>query len=219
MISPPDVCAALPITDNPAVLIVDDDPTHLYVLSSILMENRPLLLIETCHSSRLAAQKLAEGHFDAAITDLTMPELSGWDILAHAGESRPCTPVLLMTGHTTPSIVKRAFSEGFFDFIGKPIDREGLISSVNLAIKTHRLRRRIAERRVYVAQLREVLDRRWIGPPSVMAEATVEQTASVKRRIEAAMQQSEKAIERTERSLRRSEDLVRQRAWQRLQSP
>jgi DNA-binding NtrC family response regulator len=201
------------------VLIVDDDPTHLYILSSILMRNRPLLLIETCHSSRLAAQKLAEGHFDVAITDLAMPELSGWDILARVGESRPCTPVLLMTGQTTPSIVKSAFSQGVFDFIGKPIDRERLISSVNLAIKTHRLRRRIAERRVYIAQIREVLHRRWINPPSVVADPTVEQAASVKRRMEAAMQQSEKAIERTERILRRGQALVRQRAWQRLQSP
>jgi DNA-binding NtrC family response regulator len=211
------------MTDNPTVLIVDDDPPLLHVLSSILMRNRSLLVIETCDSSRRAAQKLAEAHFDAVITDLVMPELSGWDILAHVAASRPCTPILLMTGQTTASIVERAFSRGVFDFFGKPIEWEGLISSVNLAIKTHRLRRRIAERRLYVAQLREVLHRRWTNPPSGMAEATVEQArslvgASSKRRVEAAVQQSEKAIERTERILRRSQDLVRQRARQRLQS-
>jgi FixJ family two-component response regulator len=46
-------------------------------------------------------------------------------------------------------VVEQAFRYGAFDFVPKPLDRDRLIWSVNLAIKTHRLRRRIEERRVY----------------------------------------------------------------------
>ena len=81
-------------------------------------------------------------------------------MLARVRETLPCTPLLLMTGAKESTLAERAFEQGPFDFVGKPIDLEGLMWSVTLAIKTHRLHRRMAERQVRLAQLREVLHRR-----------------------------------------------------------
>ena len=218
-----DICTALGVTAKPAVLIVDDEVPVLQVLSSIFMRKRPTLVVETCPSARVAAQRLAEGHYDTVITDLAMPELSGWEMLARVRETRPCTPLLVMTGTKESAVAERAFEQGAFDFIGKPIDWEGLMWSVTLAVKTHRLRRRMAERQVRLAQLREVLHRRWTPSHAVRADATEEHSGALVgacfiRRIEAAVQPCEKAIERIERILGRNEDAVRRRARQRLLS-
>ena len=112
-----------------------------------------------------------------------------------------------------------ASSYGAFDFVPKPLDRDRLIWSLDLAIKSHRLRRRIEERRVYVMQLREVMNRRWEMPLSIQAASAVEPSRSLMGasfdRIEAAVKQSENVIERAERMLRRRQDQIRYEAWQR----
>jgi DNA-binding NtrC family response regulator len=222
MTSPYTVCASVPLSAHPAVLVIDDDPTTLQVLPSILMHSMPHVLVETCESPRVAAAKLAEGHYHAAITDLVMPDLDGFSVLAYALAARPCTPILLCTGKKDIVLAERAFSQGAFDFVPKPLNRDWLIWSLNLAIKTHRLRRRIEERRVYVTQLREVLTRRWEKPLSVQAAHAVESSPSLTGasfdRAEAAVRQSEKLIERAERLLHRRQDQVRHDARRRLQS-
>jgi hypothetical protein len=123
-----------------------------------------------------------------------------------------------MTGKKESTLAERAFEQGAFDFVGKPIDLKGLMWSVTLAIKTDRLRRRMAERQVRLAQLPEVLHRRWTHPHAVRPEATEEHSgalvgASFIRRIEAAVQPCKKAIERLQRILGRNEDAVRRPTW------
>lgn len=216
------VCASVPVAAHPAVLVIDDDPATLQVLPSILMHSMPHVLVETSESPRVAAAKLANGHYDAAITDLVMPDLDGFGILRYVLEARPCTPVLLTTGKKDLELAERAFRHGAFDFVPKALDRERLIWSLDLAIKTHRLRRRIEERRVDVTQLREVMNRRWDNPFSLQAAHAVKPSRSLMGasfdRIEASVRQSENVIERAERMLRRRQDQIQHDAWRRLQS-
>src|SRR5687768_5645224 len=216
------VCASVPLSAHPAVLVIDDDPATLKVLPSILMHSMPHVLVEACESPRVAATKLADGHYDAAITDLVMPDLDGFGILRYVLEARPCTPILLSTGKKDVELAERAFSQGAFDFVPKPLDRDRLLWSLDLAIKTHRLRRRIEERRVYVMQLREVMNRRWEMPLSIQAANAVESSRSLMGasfgRIKASVRQSENVIERAERMLRRRQDQIQQDARRRLQS-
>ena len=117
-------------------------------------------------------------------------------------------------------LAERAFSQGAFDFVPKPLDRDRLIWSLDLAIKTHRLRRRIEERRVYATQLREVMTRRWEKPLSLQAANAVEPSRSLMGAsfdlMDAAVRQSEKVIGRAERLLRRRQDQVRHDARHRL---
>jgi DNA-binding NtrC family response regulator len=214
------VCASVPLAPHPAVLVVDDDPAFLHIVPATLMRSLPHVVVETCPSARLAVSKLAEGHYDAAITDLVMPELDGFGLLSHALEARPCTPIIFITGKKELELAERAFDQGAFDFVPKPLDRDRLIWSLDLAIKTHRLRRRIEERRVYVTQLREVMNRRWEKPLSIQAANAVEPSRSLMGasldRVEGAVKLSEKLIERAEQLLHRRQDQVRHDARHRL---
>ncbi|HKO19027.1 MAG TPA: response regulator [Acidobacteriaceae bacterium] len=216
------VCASVPLSHQPAVLVVDDDPTFLHLVPATLTRTLPHVMVETCPSAQLAATKLAEGHYDAAITDLSMPELDGFGVLSHALDARPCTPIIFITGKKELALAEQAFRQGAFDFVPKPLDRDRLRWSVDLAIQTHRLRRRIEERRVYLNQLREVMTRRWEKPLSVHTANAVEPSRSLMgapfERMEELVGRSERVIERAERLLRRRQAQVQHDARQRLQS-
>lgn len=217
---PLEVCVSLPVPQNPTVLIVDDDPLLLDVVPSILMRGLPHVSVETCQSSRLAAQKATHGHYDAAIVDLAMPELDGMDVLAHIRRGRPCTSLVLITGQKDIGLVDRAFNQGAFDFLGKPFNAQELVGSVDTAVRVHRMRRRVDERRLYVSQLRETLERRWTKPPSLISGVAIEHARSLMgaslAHIELAVKQTDQVIVRAERMLRRREDEVRQKARRRL---
>jgi len=213
---PGDVCTALPLSPSPVVLIIDDEPPVVNVLSSIIRHHQPTFSIEPCSSPRVALQKIIDGHYDAIVTDVIMPEFNGWQILERVRDTRPCTPVLFVTGTKQARIAARAFDHGAFNFLGKPIDRTGLVWSVTLAIKTHRLQRRMEMRRAYIEQLRESMNRGWDPPvsaPPVGAWKPFEGSmgASVAR-FEAAVKQYHKTKDRTQRLLRRSHELIRERS-------
>jgi DNA-binding NtrC family response regulator len=216
------LCSSLPAAPHPTVLFVDDDPMFLEVVPPILKHKLPHLSVETCASSRLAAQKGSEGHYDVAVIDLTMPELDGLEVLAHIRKRRPCTSVIFITGKKDRDIAEHVFGEGAYDFIGKPFDSQELIWSVDMAVRIHRLRRRVDERKVYLSQVREILDRRWTNAPSITTAAAIDESRSLMRAslesMEVAAKQTEAVIQRAERMLRRREEQTHRMARQRLQA-
>jgi YesN/AraC family two-component response regulator len=149
-----------------------------------------------------------------------MPEWDGLNVLSHVRQTRPCTSFVLITGHKDISIAERAFGGGAFDFLGKPFTSQDLVGSVDMAVRMHRLRRRIDERRIYLSQLRETLERRWTKRPSSIGSVAIDQSRSLMEasltHIEAAVKQTEQVIVRADRMLRRREEQVRQKAQQRL---
>jgi len=215
------LCSSLSTLPHPTVLFVDDDPVLLEIVPPILKHTLPHVSVETCPSSRLAAQKGAEGHYDAAVIDLTMPDLDGLEVLAHIRERRPCTSIVLITGRKEDDLAEQALKEGTFDFIGKPFNTQELTSSVDRAVRIHRFRRRLDERKVYLSQLRETLERRWTNAPSITTTAIDESRSLVRASftgIEATVKRTEAVIQRAERLLRRREEQVHRMARQRLQA-
>jgi len=206
------------------VLVVDDDPLLVEVLALVLGRSALDLSVETCQSSRVAVQKAALGHYDAAILDLTMPELDGMAMLAHIRNARPCTSCLLMTGHNELRIAEQAFTQGAFDFIGKPFNTDYLLWSVAWAVRMHRLQRRVDERRGHLRELLGALERRWETlHSSVTAAAAIGQSRSLMRasleQMAVAVTQTETLVQRAERRLRWRQEQVHRKARQRLSLP
>ena len=213
------IAVAAPLTLPPSLLLIDDDPDLLDILVSILAHRLPYVAVETYLSAHLAASKLVDGHYDAVVTDLTMPELDGFAVLSQTKERRPCTSVLVITGHKDSHVAETAFHQGAFDFILKPFDAAQFIRSVDLAIKAHRLRHRIDQRREYIAHLREIMHRRCETPFS-SADAAPELLRAMLEapsdRVGAAIKHSESVVQRTERLLRRQQNQVQRDALHRL---
>ena len=59
---------------------------------------------------------------DVILTDLEMPYMNGFELVAYAKTHYPEIPVLVMTGHHSPETEKKAMSIGASRYIVKPFD-------------------------------------------------------------------------------------------------
>ncbi len=104
---------------NLSIVIVDDNPGSLELLSSAL--SREGVLIHTASRPGVALDLIRQHHPQLVLTDLVMPEMSGLDLLSRIMEFAPATDVVLMTAHYTTETAVEAIRKGAADYLEKPI--------------------------------------------------------------------------------------------------
>jgi two-component system response regulator PilR (NtrC family) len=117
----------------PTVLIVDDEP-DLIELVSLTLE-RMHLASESALDLRSARAQLGARQFDLCLTDMRLPDGDGLDLVAYIQEHHPELPVAVITAHGNIESAVRALKLGAFDFVSKPLDLNLLRKLVNTAIK------------------------------------------------------------------------------------
>jgi two-component system response regulator HydG len=128
-----------PIEKPVRVLIVDDDEAHAEALADSLEIDGHHC--ETVHSGNAAIERLGEDTFDAVLTDLVMPDLSGIDVLKAVGGLQPDCAVILVTGHESLKTAVDAMRHGAADYLAKPVDISELRARLSRAVEAGRLRR------------------------------------------------------------------------------
>ncbi len=127
-----------------AILIVDDDELIRDALSQLFeSEHR-------CHVAETADQALAwleSESYDVVLTDISMPGLSGLELLAHLREVHPDTSVIVISGIGDQEHARGLLKLGAFDYLLKPFRLETVEASVSLAIDHHRRLVRERQRR------------------------------------------------------------------------
>ncbi len=121
------------------VLIVDDDESHAEALADGLEMDG--YRCRTVHSGSEAIRQLSEESFDAVLTDLVMPDLSGIEVLQEARRLQPDAVVLLVTGHESVKTAVDALRHGAADYLTKPVDITEMRARVAMAVESGRLRR------------------------------------------------------------------------------
>ncbi|MBL4883448.1 MAG: sigma-54-dependent Fis family transcriptional regulator [Planctomycetaceae bacterium] len=91
-----------------------------------------------CRDGESALKALEKNTFDAAIIDLRMPGLSGWDVVDHIKQVSPNTEIIISTGHGSMEAAIKAIRKGAYDFIPKPCK---LVTIANVL-------RRVSDRRI-----------------------------------------------------------------------
>jgi DNA-binding NtrC family response regulator len=112
------------------ILIVDDDDVIRDTLYELLSENH------TCQTAETAEQALARlkaGQFDIVITDISMPGLSGLELLGQVLEHYPKTPVIIISGISDQEHAQGLIKLGAFDYLLKPFRLEVVEKSVQRA--------------------------------------------------------------------------------------
>lgn len=100
------------------MLFVDDEPAIRDVMKLELPRmGHDVVMCEDGHAALKALEKQA---FDAAIVDLRMPGLSGWDVIEHIKKVSPETEVIISTGHGDIDAAIQAVRSGAYDFLRKP---------------------------------------------------------------------------------------------------
>jgi two-component system response regulator HydG len=92
-------------------------------------------------SSREALGRLAEGGFDALVTDLRMPEVDGLGLLAASRAHAPERPVLVMTAYGAIDSAVDAIRQGACHYLTKPFKMDELVLFLERALDEARVRR------------------------------------------------------------------------------
>jgi response regulator RpfG family c-di-GMP phosphodiesterase len=112
----------------PTVLIVDDEPLVCEVIHEEL--SAAGFMCSSTSESAEAVELLDSRSFDALVTDISMPRISGLDLLAHVKRrSLPCR-VILVTGNSKRDHLAQALVLGAYDYIEKPLKMEELTAVV-----------------------------------------------------------------------------------------
>lgn len=100
------------------VLFVDDEAAIREVMKIELPRMGHDVTI--CENGEAALAALETHTFDAAIIDLRMPGLSGWDVVDHLKKVSPDTEFIISTGHGNMDEAIQAVRRGAYDFLPKP---------------------------------------------------------------------------------------------------
>ena len=92
--APPPVLTIAPFRAR--VLVVEDEPTIASLLEDLLTDSGYGVVL--ARSGREAVERLVETAFHLVLTDLGMPEMSGWELARHCRDLYPELPVVLVTG-------------------------------------------------------------------------------------------------------------------------
>lgn len=129
-----------PAVNKLRVLFVDDEAPIREVMKNELPRMGHDATI--CEDGRQALEVLEKHTFDAAIIDLRMPGLSGWDVVEHIKKVAPETEIIISTGHGNMDDAIRALRSGAYDFLPKPVK---LVTISNVL-------QRVAEKRSMINQ-------------------------------------------------------------------
>lgn len=128
------------------ILVVDDEDTIQFVLSSLLAEQG--LEVHVAGNAEAACEKLEGPPFAAALLDIVLPGMNGIALLERIKQRCPDTQVVMMTSHASAQTAIEALRKGAYDYIHKPFELDDVIAVMARALEKRRL----------TAQNRELID-------------------------------------------------------------
>jgi two-component system response regulator AtoC len=120
------------------VLLVDDEPSVRAALKELVLSRgwEPLVA-----RSGAEALELVE-RADAVVTDFSMPEMDGMELLRAVHERDGSLPVILLTAHGSERLAVRAIRAGAYEYVTKPFDVDEMQVALARALEARSLRRR-----------------------------------------------------------------------------
>lgn len=114
------------------ILVVDDEPEVRTLLVDAL--SSPTRKCVSASSGSEALELLCARPFDLILSDMSMPGMTGLELLAQTRTVRPDCRGIIITGVSTPVLAKEAIRQGAFDYVEKPFDIVTLRSIVEAAV-------------------------------------------------------------------------------------
>ena len=126
-----------PVLEGACVLVVDDEPNIRQTVADVLRKYHATVTVAT--SATDAIERLdAADVFDLVLSDIKMPDKTGYDVFAAARRAAAPPPVILMTGfgYDPNHCIVRASQEGLAAVLFKPFKVEQLLTEVRKAMAT-----------------------------------------------------------------------------------
>lgn len=113
------------------ILVVDDDEAIRDTLYDLLSETH---VCQTAETAEKAFARLEADEYDVVLTDISMPGLSGLELLGHIRQKYQNTPVIIISGISDQEHAQGLIKLGAFDFLLKPFRLEVVEKSVARAV-------------------------------------------------------------------------------------
>ena len=117
------------------VLLVDDEPAWLGSLALTLETCGGISNITTCSDSRKVLSILEKGKIGLVLLDLTMPHLSGEEVLERIAERHPEIAVIVVSGLNQVETAVRCMRLGAFDYCVKTDEEDRIVGAVLRAVR------------------------------------------------------------------------------------
>ncbi len=112
------------------VLFVDDDAVLCRSVQHHSLKQSDRLMVITAQNGAEAIEILSRQPVALVITDLQMPEMDGFELLARMSIQYPEVPVMIVTAFGSSEMRQRGLSEGAVGFIEKPFEVAGLMGVI-----------------------------------------------------------------------------------------
>jgi putative nucleotidyltransferase with HDIG domain len=139
---------------SPRILIVDDESDIRSVLRDLLCDQYEC---SEADSAKKALRLLRAHEYQLVISDISMPGMSGLEMIPHVEEISPDTVVVMISGMLTVESAIEALRLGAFDYLVKPFDLRQVEAGVKRALEHRAL---LVAKRQHDEQLEELVEQR-----------------------------------------------------------
>ncbi|MCK5227875.1 MAG: sigma-54-dependent Fis family transcriptional regulator, partial [Desulfobulbaceae bacterium] len=119
------------------ILLVDDEPNYLVVLSELLKEEG--FEVITAENGEKAFMVIEKSDLDLVITDMNMPGMDGLTLLKASKSYNNALPVIMITAFGEIEKAVNAMQAGAFNYLTKPFNNDELVVSIRKAIDHYSL--------------------------------------------------------------------------------
>lgn len=117
---------------NHKILVIDDDVSFCVMLKTFLEKKG--YHVTNAFNFQDAQQAVDKENFDVVLTDVRLPDSDGIELLKYIKSKSAQTQVILMTGYTEIKMAVNAMKLGAFDYVGKPINPDEILYTIQQAI-------------------------------------------------------------------------------------
>lgn len=132
-----------------SILVVDDEPNYLIVLSELLRDED--FEVFTAGSGREGLEVVLRADLDLIITDMQMPEMDGLALLQAVKERNRDLPVIMITAYAEIDKAVAAMKAGAYTYLAKPFSNDELLVNINKAVEHYNLAREVVRLRKEMA--------------------------------------------------------------------
>lgn len=118
------------------VLIVDDEEDFILSVGDGLEKYSSDFHVLTAENGKAAVETLESRKVELVVTDLSMPQMDGFELLAYMSNNFPSVPAIVMSAYATPIIKNRLKTLGPLRFfLEKPVELETLATAIKDCLK------------------------------------------------------------------------------------
>lgn len=119
-----------PLLKGKTILVIDDEPDSLEIAETLLLDMGMDVL--TARNGLEALKMLEDSMPDYIISDLSMPSMSGWELIDLIKRDRRLMeiPVFALTAHVMPGDRSKAIAAGFHNYLTKPLNPDTFVNDL-----------------------------------------------------------------------------------------